>query len=316
MAMSKRQIVFLGAATLIALMTVMAFRNLVATPPAADSNVAAVPLVPTIEVLFAAKDLPTGTFIANGDVDWRTWPADAPQDGMLVKGKNSDADYIGAVVRAGLHAGEPIPSARILKAGEHGFLSAVLQPGMRAMSIKITPTSGVAGFVFPNDSVDVILAHEVQRQDDNSLKDRRVAETVLENVRVLALDQKTDDHNNEPKVAELATLEVSPKQAEKLALVAQMGNLSLVLRSLGNAPAPAVEPALAKDNGGIEPQLIEAVSHALPAPMPVTDKMKREITWDSDVSDALPAPSDKNATEHKVQIYRGSTASDITFGGR
>ena len=89
--------------------------------------------------------------------------------------------------------------------------------------------------------VDVILAHEVQRTDDTRMVDRRVSETVLENVRVVALDQKTNDQNNEPKVAELATIEVTPKQAEKLALVSQMGTLSLVLRSLSANVAPVVK---------------------------------------------------------------------------
>ena len=108
----------------------------------------------------------------------------------------------------------------------------MLQPGMRAMAITVNPGGEVAGFVFPGDRVDVILGHTVNRKDDPQLTDRHMSETVLTNVRVLALDQKTDDQSTDPKIAQLATLEVTPQDAERLALSAQLGTLSLSLRSL------------------------------------------------------------------------------------
>ena len=330
--MPRKQIIFLIFAALIAIGTVLAARSLLQpdepAPVAVDTS--AEPAAAPVEVLVAKKDLPAGSFLAAEDVEWKNWPADSVTDGMLKKGVAEEKTYAGAVVRTGLRTGEPIIGGRILKSDEHGFLAAVLLPGMRAMTVKISPVSGVAGFIFPNDQVDVILAHEVQRTDDTRMVDRRVSETVLENVRVVALDQKTNDQTNEPKVAELATLEVTPKQAEKLALVSQMGTLSLVLRSLSSNVAANVSPVMqtnakpaaqpvadgkAETSTGLAPQLLEAAQRAMPLgagkPLP-----SRHVTWDSDVSLALPPPSDRAQTEHTVQIYRGSTASDITFGAR
>lgn len=309
--MSRRRLLLLFIAAIIAVITVLVARS--ALQPTQPAPTAAAAVTKT-EVLVAKKDLPSGSFVSGSDVEWRIWPADAPQEGLLVKDKVSDSDYIGAVVRTGLRAGEPLTTGRILKNGDRGFLAAVLMPGMRAMTVKITAQSGVAGFVFPNDYVDVILTHEVQRDEDPLMKNRRASQTVLENVRVLALDQKTSDQDNAPKVAELATVEVTPKQAEKLALIAQMGNLSLVLRSIANAPEDSGQEAKKDTDSGLDPKLVEAVQRALPAPMPRT-KQQSGVTWDSDVSSALPAPADTRTMEHKVQIYRGSEVTDMTFGG-
>ncbi len=321
MPMPRKQILFLIFAAIIAIGTVLAARSLLTPDEPEQTTIAATaePAAAPVEVLVVKKDLPAGSFLAAEDVEWKSWPAESVTDGMLKKGVAEEKSYVGAVVRTGLRAGEPIVGGRILKTDEHGFLAAVLLPGMRAMTVKISPVSGVAGFIFPNDMVDVILAHEVQRTDDTRMVDRRVSETVLENVRVVALDQKTNDQNNEPKVAELATIEVTPKQAEKLALVSQMGTLSLVLRSLSANVAPVVkttsDAAAETDKTGIAPQILEAAQRAMPGatvkPLP-----SKGLTWDSDVSLALPAPSDRAQTEHTVQIYRGSTATDVTFGAR
>lgn len=314
----RRRLVFLLLAILIAIGVIVAARGILVSdddasaPAVADAP--AQPEKPAAEVLVAKKDLPAGSFVAAEDVEFKAWPPESTTDAMIKKGAE-EKTYVGAVVRTGLRAGEPIVVGRILKSDQHGFLAAVLSPGMRAMTVKITPVSGVAGFIFPNDLVDVILAHEVQRPEDTRTVDRRVSETVLDNVRVVALDQKTDDQNNEPKTAELATLEVTPKQAEKLALVSQMGSLSLVLRSLATnvVPVDNTKPAIAKDDSsGLAPQLLEAAARAMPAstarPLPAKD-----ITWDSDVSSALPAPQAKATT---VQIYRGSNMTDVSFGSR
>ena len=120
-----------------------------------------------------------------------------------------------------------------MKAGGRGFLAAVLRPGFRAMSIQVTATSGIAGLVFPGDRIDLILTHTVKRGGS----DRRASETVLTNLRVLAIDQSVNDQAGNPRVFKNATLELTPKQTEMLAVLGELGRLSMTLRSLAKDEA-------------------------------------------------------------------------------
>lgn len=316
---SRRKIVLLVIAGLIALLTVLAARSLLKTP----EKIEAQSDVPKIEILIAKKDLPAGTFVTAADVEWKQWPSNTPHQGMVTKGSGPD-DYTGAVVRNGLRAGEPVTIGRLIVTSDRGFMSAVLSPGMRAMTVKITPSSGVAGFVFPNDYVDIIMTNEVtnDRSDEDAGRKRQLSQTVLENIRVLALDQKTNDQDKEAKIAELATLEVTPKQAEKLAIVSQIselqtGRLTMALRSISDVGSQTAANDLKNvDTSGLDPKLVEAVKQALPPSMPeVKSGKKPSITWDSDVNGTLPAPPDLQATSYKVQIYRGSESSNVVFSG-
>jgi len=201
------------------------------------------------------------------------------------------------VLRQGLRESDPFLTSQVVNPHSQGFLAAVLKSGMRAMSIAVNPGGEVAGFVFPGDHVDVILSHAVNRKDDPELSDRHLSETVLVNVRVLALDQKSDDQTNDPKIAQLATLEVTPQQAERLALAAQLGTLSLSLRSLV-----------------LEDTLTDPPS---PDQLPAVDKpMAGTHTWDSDVSQAFPVPGGNDDLLQKVQIMRGKETSATTFERR
>jgi pilus assembly protein CpaB len=255
--------------------------------------------------LVATKDIPAGAFVGQTDVQWRNWPADAAFEGLMVKGKVTSSDYVGAVAREGLRKGEPVMRSRLTMPNEGGFLSAVLSPGMRAMTIKISGTSGVAGLIFPNDRVDVILTQMISSSSNESGGgERRISETVLENVRVLALDQKTNDQKKEPKVASLATLEVTPKQAEKVALISRMGTLSLALRSVANEIPMGVNPAPATvttevTEDGVSVMATEVVGEEVPM-MPG----RGGYTLDSEVTRA-----------HRVQIIRGSTATEVIVPG-
>jgi len=114
--------------------------------------------------------------------------------------------------------------------GSRSFMAAVLRPGMRAVSVGVTATSGISGFVFAGDQVDLLLTHKTGKGEDTS---HLVTETVLRNIRVLAVDQKVDAKPGDaPTIARTATFEVTPKQAEIVAIVSEMGRLSLALRSL------------------------------------------------------------------------------------
>lgn len=306
--MGKRQIIFLALAAFVGIGMILLARNLMAPAPVAPTAAAQQAAVEITKVLVAVKQIPSGSFLSPGDVEWRSWPKDSPTDGLIVKESSAEKDYIGAVARMGIKVGEPILRANVTKPNEGGFLAAVLQPGMRAMTIKVSAISGIAGLIFPNDRVDVILAQKLVTSatgDEGDIAgDRRVSETVLENVRVLALDQKTDDLKKEPKVAELATLEVSSKQAEKLALISQMGTLSLVLRSVANEVV--VEPTTSID------ELAATVAADVP-PLP--------MTLDSEVSNALQPLQQQDFRGHRVQIIRGREATEVVVpnsykGGR
>jgi pilus assembly protein CpaB len=281
--MAPRKIILLGLALLVGAGTFVVFRSSVKPPPAAETH------VEQTQVLAAARDLPTGTILRDSDMKWIPWAATAPSDRLFVKSKTDKSALIGAVLRDGLHEDEPFITGNVVQPHEQGFLAAVLTPGMRAVSITLTPSAEVAGFIFPGDRVDVILTHTFSRKDVSDMTERYVSETVLTDVRVLALDQKSDNQSTDPKVATLATLEVSPRQAEKLALAADIvgsqtagnrGMLSLALRSLAGA----------EDTSKV------------PGP-----------TWDSDVSSAYPTVRGDDGFVQKVQIMRGQNVTQDTF---
>ncbi len=297
--MQARKLVLLLVALIIAGGTAMLAKSVMKSPNQ-NAGSATTEVTATDEVLVAARDLPAGTLIKDADLKWRPWPTGAATDSFAVKGKKDTADYVGAVVRQGLRAGEPIMAGRVVRTKEQGFLAAVLEPGMRAVSIPVTPAGGVAGFVFPGDRVDVIVTHQVARRTDPDPNGRRVSETILTNVRVLALDQRTNDQATEPKVAQIATLEVTPKQAESIALVTQIGTLSLVLRSLaGNEDdAPGLNASALAVTGGVPETL------GLDAP---------GMTWDSDVSNVLAKPGNRRGTVQTIQIMRGKETTESVF---
>lgn len=287
--MPRRKILLLLIAGLVAIGTVVIARSMM-TPTEVQAPSAATPVT---EILAATHDLPTGTILKESDMKWVTWPKEAETTKLYVKGNVEMSSLAGAVLRQGLRADEPLIQGYVVQPHEQGFLAAVLTPGLRAISINLTPSSGVAGFIFPGDHVDVILTHSFSRKDISDLTERRVSETVLTNVRVLALDQKSDSQTTDPKVAQLATLEVTPKQAEKLSLAEDMvsqssvshATLSLVLRSLANEDTPATAAADAH----------------------------RGPTWDSDVSPAFPTVNGEDGLMQKVQIMRGKDITELSF---
>jgi len=199
---------------------------------------------PGIEVLVAAQTLPAGTILKADDLRWQRWPDDKLDGAYLIKDKGADAqrDAIGRVVLRGFMVGEPITQLRLLKPGEAGFLAAALAPGMRAVAVKIDAVTGDAGFVVPGDRVDVMLNEKydisyASSADGNSYTGPRpmqkhVNSVVLDDVRVLAIDQNMQDIDSKPKLGTTATLELDPVSAQKLSLASQMGSVSLALRSL------------------------------------------------------------------------------------
>jgi pilus assembly protein CpaB len=209
----------------------------------------------TVDVLVARADIPMGTAMSPGDVQWQAWPASASSGNFIRKNNRPQAieDLAGMIARVPFVAGEPIREAKLVNAKGSGFMAAILPTGMRAVSTQISPETSAGGFILPNDHVDVILT----RRDPNAEKsggggESRTSETVLINIRVLAIDQNVEEKNGQKVVVgKTATLELSPSQAETLVLSQQIGTLSLALRSVTDASqkdAPADEENSGKKN--------------------------------------------------------------------
>ncbi len=234
----------------------------------------------TTEILVASKNLPMGHLIEAGDLIWLDWPNDGLHTNYIEKRETAIGDLNGYVVRYGIVGGEPISQGRIVGPGQQGFMAAVLGPDMRAVTIPVTRTSGVAGFIFPGDRVDVILT-KTARDDLGVL--HQVGETVLKNVRVLAIDLRFNDQNKaNPALGKSVTLEVTPKMAEKVALLSRMGRISLAIRSLKMADTEGIEIYSPDDD------------------LPVSNAQTH--TWDAEVSRLTPPV---NPPIQKFSVSRG-----------
>jgi len=238
------------------------------------------------EVLVAEVNLPAGRFIKLENVRWQSWPDDDIPDNYLVKGDADKNSIVGAVVRRGLAPGQPITKATVVKPGDRGFLAAVLTPGKRAVSVPINATSGNSGLIFPGDRVDLILTQTLESADGDLA--RRVSETVLSDIRIIAMGVETSDNATDGKnheKARTATLEVTPRQAEGVALVTELGKLSLSLRSL-------------------------AVDESKPAV--AASDYEETPTWDKDVSTVLRSG---NLPSSRLLVLRGSNTENVKVEG-
>ena len=246
----------------------------------------------SVEVLVAATALPMGRFVKPEDLRWQTWPEDSASDTYFIRGQYQVEDLIGAVTRQGLAEGEPVTTRRIVRPGERGFLAAVLTPGMRAISVPVSDTSGVAGLVFPGDRVDVILTHSLQEifGMEPVGERRRASETVLTDIRVLAVDQMIDNVAGTPHIARTATMELTPQEVEVVQVMMQLGSLSLSLRSLAIEEDGDQIARLASSNPleMLEEQLFEDRKH--PRSVQGTIEPRQTYTLDSDVSVLLTPP--------------------------
>ena len=240
--MDKKKLILLLGALVIAIGTALVARNLFAGAGAPNAEAAAVPTGP--KVLVAQRTLPTGTIITADSLGFQPWPKDLVQDAYFIDGEADMTQLLGTVVRHPVTAGEPVTQDSLVAPGDRGFLAAALGPGMRAVTIPVSARTGVAGFVFPGDRVDLVLTQSVSGEG-RALK---ASETILRNLRVLATDQSTVQKtvNGETKVRTFrtVTIEVTPKIAEKVAVAQTLGTLSLSLRSLADSQGE-LERALA-----------------------------------------------------------------------
>lgn len=206
--------------------------------PPAQLAQAPVAAMETVDVLVAGSDIALGQSLTGSELRWQTWPADAAGTNFIRRSDNPDAvnKLSGAIARSQFFAGEPIREARLIHAKGSGYMAAILPSGMRAISTDVTPETGAAGFVLPNDRVDVILSRRDREAEKSSGVEVHVSETILSNVRVLAIDQTIEEKNGQRVVVgKTATLELTQRQAEILVMSRTMGQLSLALRSLLDA---------------------------------------------------------------------------------
>ena len=236
--MDKKKLMLLLGALVIAIGTAMAARSLFigASAPKADAA-SQVPKGP--RVLVAQRALPVGTIITADSVAFQAWPKEMVQDAYFIDGEADMNKLMGTVVRYPITAGQPVTQGGLVAPGDRGFLAAALGPGMRAVTIPVSAKTGVGGFVFPGDHVDLLLTQTVPSQGDGPAL--KTTETILHNIRVLATDQSTETTVEEGKTVvrefRTVTLEVTPKIAEKVDVAQTIGTLSLALRSLADNQA-------------------------------------------------------------------------------
>jgi pilus assembly protein CpaB len=196
----------------------------------------------TVDVLVAKSELTRGQLIEASDIGWQTWPAAAANSSFIKKSEQPDAadKFVGAIVRVGMVAGDPIRGPYVVMAKGSGFMAAVLPEGMRAAAIDISPDTSAGGFILPDDRVDVVLTRRDKAAEKQTGVEKFVSDTVLRNVRVLAIDQTIDDKGGVKVVlGKTATLELSEPQAEILTLSHQLGTVTLTLRSIRDSQTTA-----------------------------------------------------------------------------
>ncbi|MDE2227735.1 MAG: Flp pilus assembly protein CpaB [Alphaproteobacteria bacterium] len=285
-----RRLLLLATAMLLSLVTALVVRawvQHVRSEAAAPVVTQAAPPTPKM-VLVAAKALPAGHFLHTEDLAWQSWPNNDLSKSYMAKGTvNLDA-IVGSVVKSGIAQGEPITDLRIVKKGDRGFLAAIVTPGYRAITVSLQAGAGLSGLAVPGDHVDLILAMDVPSTNKNAPA-RRMSETVLQDIRVLAVDQKINDQAHDAPLARTATLEVTPKQAEVVTLLTEMGKLSMTLRSVGSAENDALphQPTLTWDTDAVNMPFLHHGSGGTPA------------------------------AANRVDVVRGTSKSSIEFrGGR
>jgi pilus assembly protein CpaB len=221
---------------------------LMAGGPEQPAPVAPAPVVQidTVDILVAKNDLGIGQALAPQDIVWQQWPATSASPLFIKKSDRPDAinQMVGAIARTPFAAGEPLRENRLIKGKGSGYMAAILPSGMRAISTEISAETGAGGFILPNDRVDVILSRRDREAEKITGIEAHISETILTDVRVLAIDQTVEEKNGQRVVVgKTATLELTQRQAERLALSRQQGILTLALRSITDSDPSKARPS-------------------------------------------------------------------------
>ena len=287
--MNKQTLIVLGGGLCAALLVAMLMQSLVG-----GDKTQKVEQIPTTKILVAAKDLKIGDPLDDTSYQWQDWPENGMFPGAIAKSSLAEDKQdtpLSGRLRRNIAKGEPLLESALVEEEKGNFVAATLSPGMRAMAIKVKAESSVGGFLSPNDRVDVILTYELRLPSSDRVRDasvevisKRAAQTILENVRVVAVDQ-TAKEVEKVSVARTVTLEVDPKQAEQLALAEAMGSLSLALRKIGDAQ-------LLSDQGKI--------------PTATTDIRMSDV-----MQELLGNENSSGVQSRIVRVYNGANSTDM-----
>jgi len=305
--------------------------------------------IQTAEILVAKTNLPAGTRIKRENVEWRAWPKTGVVKTHFVKGDKKLEDVLGFIVRRGLMPGEPLVQGKIVEQGDRGYMAALLDPGMRAVSIRVRPDTSVSGFIKPGDRVDVLSTFSFKpvRKGGNV---HYLTDTILTDILVVAVATVTNDQDTKPSAGANVTLQVTPKQAQIFTVGQRVGSMSLVLRSLAHEQYFAVndvEPeedskagkksttgkggkSGRKTSAGNAKKTMKTASDAKPGkggksrPDAQKDSSEETVsdeklenpeqslrTWDSEISQALPQIGGRRKAAEGFEIVRGNRSQRI-----
>ena len=334
--MDKKKLVLLLGALIIAIGTAFAARSLFAGASAPRAEAAPTPS--GTKVLVAQRALPVGTILTADAISFQAWPKDMVQDAYFIDGEADTSKLLGTVVRFPITAGQPVTQGALVAPGDRGFLAAALGAGMRAVTISVSAKTGVGGFVFPGDHVDLVLTQSVKGEG----RPLKASETILRNIRVLATDQTTENEMVDGKTVvrqfRTVTIEVTPRIAEKVAVAQTIGELSLSLRSIADNQAQldsAIASGSVKVPGGVSKEEEEKfLQQAMNRPVDsassfvtggdVSRFQRRSVPVESDDlgrQTAAPPVSSASAvdpvhTGPVVRVTRGKETSAVPVGGR
>ena len=260
----------------------------------------------TTRIAVASAPLAYGTDITPEKIRFVDYPNSSIPTGAFTDGAQLLPAGKKRVALMPISVNEPILTGKISGTGEGASIAALLPDGMRAAAVRIDDVSGVAGFVQPNDSVDVLIT----RQIPDAGNSQQQTDVLLQNVRVIAIDQQAKNADGSPKVGRTATLQVNPLDAQKLALAQTSGSLSLVLRKPGETNNPVVETISLNDlrynmYGGARypaPAVVGSFAAAAPAkPAPIVRAPVRRVVIKR-------APVDNS---QDIEVYRGTKSDQL-----
>lgn len=240
--MNKNMMVIMGGAAIFAVIVALIVQAALSPEGGSSKQMA------SVEILVANKKLVTGEKIKPEDVRWQAWPETSVFKGVYKRSEQADEKKLSVYdvpLRRGIESGEPITTQALIPdvKGGSNFLAASISPGMRGVAIAVKPQTVAGGFVSVGDHVDVILTYSPKLKGDITeyaldVAQRFASQTVLSNVRVLAVDQSAKEESREAKVSKTVTLEVTKEGGEILSLAEMMGDLTLALRHIGDQDTP------------------------------------------------------------------------------
>ncbi|MEO3429563.1 Flp pilus assembly protein CpaB [Pelagibius sp. CAU 1746] len=245
--MRGRAIVVLGLAFVLAAAAVFLARNWIQEQARPIIVQQATQPANTIQIVVAKERMTFGNPVRKEQLRLVKWPGDAVPEGAFTSIDEVIGEKEDRVVLRAIEINEPVLKNKISGFGGKASLAAILSPEMRAVTIRVNDVAGVAGFVLPGDRVDILLTRDRTGGNGGKSANNLITDVLLQNVKVLGIDQDSNQDKEKPSVAKAVTLEVSPEQAQKLALASQLGSLALMLRNLADAEAETVRTVSTND---------------------------------------------------------------------